>query len=533
MAKKNFLVDIDLNGNELQNVVMQNLAAHPSNPKAGMHYYNTTDNTEYFFNGTEWVNAAGDYTFQNGLEQLAGSRDVQIKVASGGNAGNVTVTADSNGLKAEVAEGTNAVKGIVRFATDVEATAGVEEEVSVNPKQLKAAVDAVEDKAVVDVVLKSDTTDTLTVTKGDESTADIKIAKVDEAVKATNDEDGNNIKATYATKEEVKDDITLQDLSIAAGSANYLEYNNATGEFGAKVSTSVEASTNLVTAGAVKTYVDGKVAGGIHYRGTWDITDASDYSAIPLPADKGDMYYVTGTGPKTIDGIEWNPADYLLINDDVAAGGSLAGKVEKIDNTEAADIVRLDVAQTLTNKTIDADNNTISNLEADNFKAGVIQTSVRAEGTATDTNLVSEAAVRAELDTKQDKVTAAVENNIATWDAEGNTKDSGKAFVTEVRASASASDDAIATEKAVATFVEGAVSNTTFTTTTPAGTSVAGVVTFNIAHTLGFPVDVTVIETATGAVVEMQVVLTNNNVALSMNSAADIQPGAYTVLIKK
>ena len=38
----------------------------------------------------------------------------------------------------------------------------------------------------------------------------------------------------------------------------------------------------------------------------------------------------------------------------------LGGKVEKVDNTEAADIVRLNATQTLTNKTIDADDNTIT-----------------------------------------------------------------------------------------------------------------------------------------------------------------------------
>ena len=41
------------------------------------------------------------------------------------------------------------------------------------------------------------------------------------------------------------------------------------------------------------------------------------------------MYYVAGEGPATVDGIEWNVGDYLLVNQDVAVGGSLAGKVEK------------------------------------------------------------------------------------------------------------------------------------------------------------------------------------------------------------
>ena len=275
------------------------------------------------------------------------------------------------------------------------------------------------------------------------------------------------------------------EIGIDSTSTNYLEFDTTNHNIKAKVDTTVgTVSTNLVTSGAVKTYVDNALVGGVIYQGTWDITSATDYSGITLPVSKGYLYYVTGTGPKTIGGIEWNAGDYLLVNDDVAAGGSLVGKVEKIDNTEAADIVRLNATQTLTNKTIDADDNTISDLELDNFKSGVVQTSVRNSSTATDTSLATEKAVRTELDTKQDRDTDVVQDNIATFDNNGTTVDSGKAFTTTVNPIATASDDLIATEKAVRSAIDTAITGTKFTATNPALTQTVGVCTWTITNSL-------------------------------------------------
>ena len=51
---KSFLVDINLNKNELQNAIVQNLASNPSNPKPGQVYFNTTTNRFRVYTGTEW-----------------------------------------------------------------------------------------------------------------------------------------------------------------------------------------------------------------------------------------------------------------------------------------------------------------------------------------------------------------------------------------------------------------------------------------------------------------------------------------------
>lgn len=51
---KLFLVNIDLNGNELDNAVIQPLAAAPANPTIGRIYYDTTDSQLKIYNGATW-----------------------------------------------------------------------------------------------------------------------------------------------------------------------------------------------------------------------------------------------------------------------------------------------------------------------------------------------------------------------------------------------------------------------------------------------------------------------------------------------
>lgn len=57
MADNKILVDLNLNQNELQNVVIQNLAIAPSNPKEGQLYFNTADHTLYVYVNNAWVDA--------------------------------------------------------------------------------------------------------------------------------------------------------------------------------------------------------------------------------------------------------------------------------------------------------------------------------------------------------------------------------------------------------------------------------------------------------------------------------------------
>lgn len=363
-----------------------------------------------------------------------------------------------------------------------------------------------------------------------------------------------------ATNPQVLVDSTTGVMSLAnathdlAGAVKIADDNDIAGGTGA-------VTTNVVTAAQLKEVKD-SVAAGVIYKGTWDLnpsgTAVTDYSTITVPAKKGDLYYVKNTtsagASVTVGGIEWSQGDYLLVNKDVASGSVSASDVEKIDNTEASDIVRLNATQTLTNKTIDASSNTISNLAVSMFAADAKTTTVRpasaeTEGgpVAVDTAFPTEKAVRTAIDNavttldgdKQDKVTTATENHIATWDDSGNTKDSGKAFTTTVAASATASDDNIATEKAVRTAIDNAMSGAKLTANNGALTPASGVCTWTISNTLATAdVQVKVYEKTSVSgtdhyeEVYCGVDVTASTITISINSSVDIAAGKYHAVIE-
>lgn len=138
------------------------------------------------------------------------------------------------------------------------------------------------------------------------------------------------------------------------------------------------STTQLATTEFVAQEISVAVANAVVYKGTWDTTGATDYSALNnyRPIKAGWMFRVVGTGC-TIDSVEYRDGDSIVFNNAIPAGAPITTmSIDKIDNTESDDIVRLNSTQTLTNKTIDADDNSIVDLTTSNFKSGEIVTSV-------------------------------------------------------------------------------------------------------------------------------------------------------------
>lgn len=99
-------------------------------------------------------------------------------------------------------------------------------------------------------------------------------------------------------------------------------------------------------------------------------------------------------------GIRLKPSDEAASKEGDIRIGDTDKKVKAYVDGAERDVVTADQSQTVTNKTIDADNNTISNIETDNLKSGVLITDV---STATsDTELPSALAVKTALEGQND-----------------------------------------------------------------------------------------------------------------------------------
>lgn len=575
MAEKKYLVDLNLNKNELKQAVLENQGLAPENAKDGQLYYHTEngkkgvkvyktstwkklldeDDATGYVPTSRTVNGkalSSDVTLYGTDIAMSDSDATTVKAAIDGKQATITGAAttitSSNLTKSRALISNSSGKVAVSTVTSTElgyvsgVTSAIQTQIDNKVTKnaditgatkckitydAKGLVTAGADLSADDIPsLPSSKTNALTgYSKGSSSAALSTSDTLNQALsKLENQVDtkvtaNTPISASTAGKTVITYDAKGlvtggSEIAIDTNSTNYLEFDTSTHKIKAKVDTTVtDASTKLITSGAVSTAITNALVGGVIYQGTWDITSATDFSGITLPVKKGYMYYVTGTGPKTIGGIEWNAGDYLLVNADVASGGSLTGKVEKIDNTEAADIVRVNATQTLTNKTIDADDNTISDLELDNFKSGVVQTTVRASSSASDSSVATEKAIRTQLDKKA---------NLASPTFTGTPKAPTAAVGTNT------------TQIATTAFVQAAIAGASLTIAenNPALTASGGLCTWTITNTLNnADVVCSVREASTGEEVYCNITYTASTITIKINSSANIAAGTYRAVV--
>jgi hypothetical protein len=223
------------------------------------------------------------------------------------------------------------------------------------------------------------------------------------------------------------------------------------------------SATALATQQSIKAYVDSTVTGQ-----DLDIT-ADDSTALSIDLDSETLHFAGGTGITTtvsgktvshaIDGTVATLAgsqtltNKTLTNAILSPTATTAGKVEFLEGTDngtnkatligpasTADVtITLPAAtdtlvgkattDTFTNKSIDFDNNTITNIEVDNLKSGVLDTDISSVA-GTDTTLASAKAIKTyvdaqvtlqDLDVQGDSGTIDIDLDSETLDIAGGT----------------------------------------------------------------------------------------------------------------
>jgi hypothetical protein len=219
-----------------------------------------------------------------------------------------------------------------------------------------------------------------------------------------------------------------------------------------------DSATALATQQSIKAYVDA-VTTSLNQQ---DLDFQGDSGgALDIDLDTETLTIAGGTGIDT-----------------VGSGTTLTVSID------TATVATLTDSQTLTNKVIDVDNNTVSNIEVDNLKSGVVDTDLTSVSASDDT-LASAKSIKTYVDAQDANIasdTLIFTNKTIDANGTGNSitnlevADFASGVVDTALASVSASDDTLASAKAIKSYVDTQVATvpTGDITEVTAGTGLSG-----------------------------------------------------------
>ena len=327
----NFLTNINLNGNELQNVVIQNVATDPSNPKKGQLLFNTTEGVFKYLknvndikvvgngNGTlteaditELRKAVNDLDSvvnneENGLSVVASKADNAKTIAESASevAGQAKSSADSAVAEAQTA--TSTANSATTAANEAKGTANEAATSANEAKEIANRAEGAANAAVTAVSTAQKTADdAVAAAAAAQTTANSKVEKVvggvdnivlfaadgalkDSGIKIADIEAGGN--------EEVDTSGLISKVSGAVeGNLPSLAADGSLVDSGYSIKGTLlsEGSAEIPTSNAVALYLDEKLSNisqGIVFRGVINNQDE-----VEVPYNIGDMYYIGTAG---------------------------------------------------------------------------------------------------------------------------------------------------------------------------------------------------------------------------------------------
>lgn len=499
------LTNWNLNGNEVQNSVMQNLASAPSTGlKEGLQYYDTTLHAYGMYINSTWVYFATKAEMNAGLALKQGNlkTDSTLTLATEPDANDkyeikvVTTALD---------KATASTVGVVKGSSYIEVNSSGELDLVAGT----VAFDKLSSGAVVD--------STTGIAEAD--TASDEKLPTEAAVRALCDEIAEEAKtATKIDGETIQRKVTEDEhngeLYVRAAS------DSATGVI--EIATEQEAlagtsSSLAITPATLKAAIIKNMEGGVQYVGP--------LASITYPVQKGDLFLVAVD--QTFAGVSLKAGDYVLFNQAVAEAADLdSGDFNVIDNTESSDLVHLNATETLTNKTIDADDNNISNLKMTNLDSAI------ADFASTETTEADKEAAKIASEAKVAEMIASGVASVAVDDvtiqnSNGtlSVKDAGltigkfNANTLQLGASEQQSNAKLASkayvDEAAAALPHKVVENNGALTVT------GGVATWTITHSLGADVVVLIKEVASNDMVTADVRNTSTGTIIKINSSAE------------
>lgn len=312
-----FLTNINLNKNELQNAVIQNLTADPSNPRTGQVYYNTTDLVLKQFNGTTW-DVVGKELNPATYSALGG-----VIIDSN------TLTVSGTGLLAvKTPTDNNFSDSLKNKLDDIESGAEVNviETINVNGTALTPASKVVNIYTINAAAFSDDSTSTpaspvkMTLTEGDNDTITANIPKVSSSSAGVAPK-GAAVSSQSQTTKFLREDGTWAAPSYTSVS-DYVKKDGSTAMTGA-LNMNSHKITNVIDPtsaqdAATKNYVDSAISGlptPMQFKGTIGTSGTIEWSALPTAAAANEGYTY-----KVITAHDTNPI--CKVGDTIVSNGS-------------------------------------------------------------------------------------------------------------------------------------------------------------------------------------------------------------------